>query len=110
MILGMMRYKGFEPTYELGVYERLRDRALVCGKWVKQIDLDVNRTYRDNEIFAKRYGNKCVNDVVKSFSVPNLQTTKSLTCTGRIQRVECRSGLLSGHESRSGTASYVHGR
>jgi hypothetical protein len=50
----------FRPTYPSGVYDQLKARALLCGPDVKQIDLDINRTYRDNVAFRRRYDQKCV--------------------------------------------------
>ncbi|CAJ0948420.1 unnamed protein product, partial [Mesorhabditis belari] len=38
------------------IYVKLVDRARLISKDIKQIDLDINRTYRDNQMFRRRYG------------------------------------------------------
>lgn len=60
MMLGLLRHTDLGPIFQHGAYERLRESAMTSSKWVKQIDLDINRTFRDNLIYAKRYGSKCV--------------------------------------------------
>ncbi|KFD70933.1 hypothetical protein M514_01125 [Trichuris suis] len=41
-----------------GTYDKLRLRARLCAKDTKQIDLDINRTYRNHVFFRQRYGIK----------------------------------------------------
>ncbi|XP_078000451.1 USP6 N-terminal-like protein [Glandiceps talaboti] len=41
-----------------GVYEKMKKRARVTSPDIRQIDLDVNRTYRDHIMFRDRYGVK----------------------------------------------------
>lgn len=60
MMLGLLRHTDLEPIFQRGAYERLRETAMDTSTWVKQIDLDINRTFRDNLIYAKRYGSKYV--------------------------------------------------
>ncbi|WAR07467.1 US6NL-like protein [Mya arenaria] len=41
-----------------GVYNRMRSRARSISPHIRQIDLDVNRTYRNHIMFRERYGVK----------------------------------------------------
>ncbi|KAL3881409.1 hypothetical protein ACJMK2_027854 [Sinanodonta woodiana] len=41
-----------------GTYERMRKRARAISPHIRQIDLDVNRTYRNHIMFRERYGVK----------------------------------------------------
>ncbi|OQV20514.1 USP6 N-terminal-like protein [Hypsibius exemplaris] len=41
-----------------GVYKKMRDLARLHSPEIRQIDLDVNRTYRNHEMFRERYGVK----------------------------------------------------
>ncbi|GAV07756.1 hypothetical protein RvY_17562 [Ramazzottius varieornatus] len=41
-----------------GVYKKMRDLAREQSPEIRQIDLDVNRTYRNHEMFRERYGIK----------------------------------------------------
>lgn len=41
-------------------YKELLIRARLISKDIKQIDLDINRTYRDNLAFRRRYDVKLV--------------------------------------------------
>uniref|UniRef100_A0A5S6QAI2 Rab-GAP TBC domain-containing protein n=1 Tax=Trichuris muris TaxID=70415 RepID=A0A5S6QAI2_TRIMR len=41
-----------------GTYDKLRLRARLCAKDTKQIDMDINRTYRNHVFFRQRYGIK----------------------------------------------------
>ena len=41
-----------------GVYLRMKEYALLASSHIRQIDLDVNRTYRDNEMFRERYNSR----------------------------------------------------
>lgn len=40
------------------VYEKMLTRALTTSPDIRQIDLDVNRTYRNHIMFRERYGIK----------------------------------------------------
>lgn len=42
------------------LYQELLMRARLVSKDIKQIDLDINRTYRDHLAFRKRYDVKSV--------------------------------------------------
>ncbi len=39
----------------VGVYDNLKLRARLLAKDIKQIDMDINRTYRDHIFFRLRY-------------------------------------------------------
>ena len=41
-----------------GYYECMREHARLHSPDIRQIDLDVNRTYRDHIAFRERYGTK----------------------------------------------------
>lgn len=43
------------------LYNELLIRARLISKDIKQIDLDINRTYRDHLAFRRRYDVKLVN-------------------------------------------------
>lgn len=43
---------------KIAEYEEMRDIALKQSSDIRQIDLDVNRTYRDHQFFCERYGTK----------------------------------------------------
>lgn len=43
------------PQTHRDVYKELLLRARLVSKDIKQIDLDINRTYRDHQAFRKRY-------------------------------------------------------
>lgn len=43
-----------------GIYEEMKERARHLSPDIRQIDLDVNRTYRDHIMFRKRYDVKYV--------------------------------------------------
>lgn len=50
-LLRVPEAKGREP----GIYEELKSRARLLSKDIRQIDLDINRTYRNHLMFRKRY-------------------------------------------------------
>jgi len=58
-----------------GVYERMREYALLRSSHIRQIDLDVNRTYRDNEMFRERYNSRqqALFYVLAAYSVYNTE-------------------------------------
>ena len=41
-----------------GVYEKMKERARTTSPDIRQIDLDVNRTYRNHIMFRERFGVK----------------------------------------------------
>lgn len=47
-------------SQNVGVYDELLKRAQLLSKDLKQIDLDINRTYRDHLMFRRRYDIKWV--------------------------------------------------
>uniref|UniRef100_F1KT73 USP6-like protein n=1 Tax=Ascaris suum TaxID=6253 RepID=F1KT73_ASCSU len=51
-LLDVERYKSESPT---NVYRELLMRARLVSRDIKQIDLDINRTYRDHLAFRRRY-------------------------------------------------------
>ncbi|XP_070536638.1 USP6 N-terminal-like protein [Ptychodera flava] len=53
-LLELKKVKDEQP----GVYEKMRRRARTTSPDIRQIDLDVNRTYRDHIMFRDRYGVK----------------------------------------------------
>ncbi|XP_046353956.1 USP6 N-terminal-like protein isoform X2 [Haliotis rufescens] len=58
-----------------GVYRRMRDRARRTSTHIRQIDLDVNRTYRNHIMFRERYGVKqqALFHVLAAYSVYNTE-------------------------------------
>ncbi|XP_052241020.1 USP6 N-terminal-like protein isoform X2 [Dreissena polymorpha] len=48
----------FVRSEQDGVYNRMKARARAISPHIRQIDLDVNRTYRNNTMFRERYGVK----------------------------------------------------
>ncbi|XP_077450194.1 USP6 N-terminal-like protein isoform X2 [Stigmatopora argus] len=58
-----------------GFYEELKSRAKDCSPDVRQIDLDVNRTYRDHIMFMNRYDVKqqALFHVLTAYSVYNME-------------------------------------
>ncbi|XP_077566028.1 USP6 N-terminal-like protein [Stigmatopora nigra] len=58
-----------------GFYEELKNRAKACSPDVRQIDLDVNRTYRDHIMFMDRYDVKqqALFHVLTAYSVYNME-------------------------------------
>ncbi|XP_043231827.1 USP6 N-terminal-like protein [Amphibalanus amphitrite] len=58
-----------------GVYEKMRQSARLWSPEVRQIDLDVNRTYRDHIMFRERYGikQKELFHVLAAYSVYNTE-------------------------------------
>lgn len=51
-LLGVEELKKQAPK---NAYQELLERARIVSKDIKQIDLDINRTYRDHLAFRKRY-------------------------------------------------------
>ncbi|MEE6498517.1 hypothetical protein FKM82_003136 [Ascaphus truei] len=60
-----------------GKYEKMKDLAKTYSTEIKQIDLDVNRTFRNHIMFRERYGVKQVAlfDVLSAYSVYNTEVT-----------------------------------
>lgn len=56
-----------------GKYEEMRDLALKWSTDIRQIDLDVNRTYRDHIMFRERYGLKqqALFNILGAYSIYN---------------------------------------
>lgn len=59
----------------LGKYDEMRQLALKWSADIRQIDLDVNRTYRDHIMFRERYGLKqqALFNILGAYSVYNLE-------------------------------------
>ncbi|CAJ0957551.1 unnamed protein product, partial [Mesorhabditis belari] len=57
------------------IYVKLVDRARLISKDIKQIDLDINRTYRDNQTFRRRYDIKqrSLLNVLAAYSMYNTE-------------------------------------
>ena len=53
----LLDLKTFQAEQQ-GVYEEMKERARKFSPDIRQIDLDVNRTYRDHIMFRERYGVK----------------------------------------------------
>lgn len=62
-----------EETRDL--YRKLKHRARVCSPDIRQIDLDVNRTFRDHIMFRDRYGVKqqSLFHVLAAYSIYNTE-------------------------------------
>ncbi|XP_071446863.1 USP6 N-terminal-like protein [Hetaerina americana] len=58
-----------------GKYEIMRERAWKWSPDIRQIDLDVNRTYRDHIMFRERYGLKqqALFNILGAYSIYNLE-------------------------------------
>ncbi|CAJ0581718.1 unnamed protein product, partial [Mesorhabditis spiculigera] len=58
-----------------GIYDQLKARAKLVSRDVKQIDLDINRTFRNNEIFRDRYcvKQKSLLNVLVAYSMYNTE-------------------------------------
>ncbi|CAL1528901.1 unnamed protein product [Lymnaea stagnalis] len=58
-----------------GIYNKMRDRARTKSTSIRQIDLDVNRTYRNHIMFRERYGVKqqALFHVLAAYSVYNTE-------------------------------------
>ncbi|GFO49121.1 usp6 n-terminal-like protein [Plakobranchus ocellatus] len=58
-----------------GIYQEMRNRARTKSSSIRQIDLDVNRTYRDHIMFRDRYGVKqqSLFHVLAAYSVYNTE-------------------------------------
>ncbi|KAH9500251.1 USP6 N-terminal-like protein [Bulinus truncatus] len=58
-----------------GIYMRMRERARTKSTSIRQIDLDVNRTYRNHIMFRERYGVKqqALFHVLAAYSVYNTE-------------------------------------
>lgn len=54
LLLDIKKIKEEQP----GVYEKMKERARLMSPDVRQIDLDVNRTFRNHIMFRDRYGIK----------------------------------------------------
>ncbi|XP_069480188.1 uncharacterized protein [Ambystoma mexicanum] len=60
-----------------GKYERMKDQAKTFSDEIRQIDLDVNRTFRNHIMFRDRYGVKqqALFDVLSAYSVYNTEVS-----------------------------------
>ncbi|KAF3832268.1 hypothetical protein F7725_025933 [Dissostichus mawsoni] len=56
-----------------GKYEKMKEQALLCSAEIKQIDLDINRTFRNHVMFMDRFGVKqqALFSVLSAYSVYN---------------------------------------
>ncbi|KAL6474110.1 hypothetical protein MHYP_G00176710 [Metynnis hypsauchen] len=56
-----------------GKYEEMKQHARIDSKEIKQIDLDINRTFRNHIMFMERFGvkQKALFDVLTAYSVYN---------------------------------------
>uniref|UniRef100_A0AC35U5B9 SSD domain-containing protein n=1 Tax=Rhabditophanes sp. KR3021 TaxID=114890 RepID=A0AC35U5B9_9BILA len=70
-ILNVDKYKKTSPY----TYAQILERALVTCTDIKQIDLDINRTYRDHIAFKKRYDlkQKCLFNVLTAYAIYNTE-------------------------------------
>ncbi|XP_075044718.1 uncharacterized protein LOC142104121 [Mixophyes fleayi] len=61
----------------VGKYEKMKDVAKTYSTEIKQIDLDVNRTFRNHIMFRERYGVKqrALFDVLSAYSVYNTEVS-----------------------------------
>lgn len=51
----LLRINYYRQEQKRNVYRELLMRARLISKDIKQIDLDINRTYRDHLAFRRRY-------------------------------------------------------
>nr|XP_033784442.1 uncharacterized protein LOC117352238 isoform X2 [Geotrypetes seraphini] len=60
-----------------GKYERMKEQAKLYSTEIKQIDLDINRTFRNHIMFRDRYGVKqqALFDVLSAYSVYNMEVS-----------------------------------
>ncbi|KAJ0001763.1 hypothetical protein NQD34_001559, partial [Periophthalmus magnuspinnatus] len=60
-----------------GKYQRMKDQALVYSSEIKQIDLDINRTFRKHVMFMERFGVKqqSLFYVLAAYSVYNTEVS-----------------------------------
>ncbi|OCT56375.1 uncharacterized protein usp6nl2.L [Xenopus laevis] len=60
-----------------GKYEKIKDLAKTYSTEIKQIDLDINRTFRNHIMFRERYGVKqrALFDVLSAYSVYNTEVS-----------------------------------
>lgn len=60
-----------------GKYEKMKELAKMYSAEIKQIDLDVNRTFRNHIMFRERYGVKqrALFDVLSAYSVYNTEVS-----------------------------------
>ncbi|XP_072277396.1 uncharacterized protein [Pyxicephalus adspersus] len=60
-----------------GKYEKMKELAKMYSTEIKQIDLDVNRTFRNHIMFRERYGvkQKALFDVLSAYSVYNTEVS-----------------------------------
>ncbi|KAF0287280.1 USP6 N-terminal-like protein [Amphibalanus amphitrite] len=97
-----------------GVYEKMRQSARLWSPEVRQIDLDVNRTYRDHIMFRERYGikQKELFHVLAAYSVYN---TELGYCQGMSQiaaltvYISPVSGVLSAYSVYNTELGYCQG-
>ncbi|KAK5873596.1 hypothetical protein PBY51_018624 [Eleginops maclovinus] len=60
-----------------GKYEKMKEQALLCSAEIKQIDLDINRTFRNHVMFMDRFGVKqqALFSVLSAYSVYNTEVS-----------------------------------
>ncbi|KAK5934873.1 hypothetical protein CgunFtcFv8_020286 [Champsocephalus gunnari] len=60
-----------------GKYEKMKAQALLCSAEIKQIDLDINRTFRNHVMFMDRFGVKqqALFSVLSAYSVYNTEVS-----------------------------------
>ncbi|XP_039872693.1 USP6 N-terminal-like protein [Simochromis diagramma] len=60
-----------------GKYEKMKEQARLCSSEIKQIDLDINRTFRNHIMFMDRFGVKqqALFHVLSAYSVYNTEVS-----------------------------------
>ncbi|XP_023135015.2 USP6 N-terminal-like protein isoform X1 [Amphiprion ocellaris] len=60
-----------------GKYEKMKEQARLCSSEIKQIDLDINRTFRNHIMFMDRFGVKqqSLFHVLSAYSVYNTEVS-----------------------------------
>ncbi|KAM4593418.1 USP6 N-terminal-like protein isoform 2-T2 [Odontesthes bonariensis] len=60
-----------------GKYEKMKEQARLCSSEIKQIDLDINRTFRNHVMFMDRFGVKqqSLFHVLSAYSVYNTEVS-----------------------------------
>ncbi|MEQ2195210.1 USP6 N-terminal-like protein [Xenoophorus captivus] len=60
-----------------GKYEKMKEQAQLCSSEIKQIDLDINRTFRNHIMFMDRFGVKqqSLFHVLSAYSVYNTEVS-----------------------------------
>nr|XP_040018748.1 USP6 N-terminal-like protein isoform X1 [Gasterosteus aculeatus aculeatus] len=84
-----------------GKYERMKDQARLYSTEIKQIDLDINRTFRNHVMFMDRFGVKqqSLFHVLSAYSVYNTAAASCcrdwtcVVCAGCLQEVSYCQGM-----------------